>query len=100
MLNLILTVIQVLCAVGLVAIVMLQSGKDGGLGAITGSIAWTFYRFQCKTGISARMAKLWIKAAEYLPEDWLDFVLQFDNLCRSREEQYIKAGHVESFILT
>ena len=36
-LHIILTVIQVLCAVGLVAIVMLQSGKDGGLGAITGS---------------------------------------------------------------
>lgn len=75
-------------------------GDADTMGAITGSIAWTFYRFQCKTGISARMAKLWIKAAEYLPEDWLDFVLQFDNLCRSREEQYIKAGHVESFILT
>jgi len=36
-LHIILTVIQVLCAVGLVAVVMLQSGKDGGLGAITGS---------------------------------------------------------------
>ena len=37
-LHIILTVIQVLCAVGLVATVMLQSGKEGGgLGALTGS---------------------------------------------------------------
>lgn len=36
-LHIILTVIQVLCAVGLVAIVMMQSGKDSGMGVITGS---------------------------------------------------------------
>ena len=36
-LHIILTVIQVICALGLVVIVMMQSGKDGGLGAITGS---------------------------------------------------------------
>lgn len=36
-LHIILTVIQVLCAVGLVGIVMMQSGKEGGMGVITGS---------------------------------------------------------------
>ena len=36
-LHIILTIIQVLCAVGLVAIVMLQTGKNGLSGAITGS---------------------------------------------------------------
>ena len=36
-LHIILTVIQVLCAIGLVGIVMMQSGKEGGLGALTGS---------------------------------------------------------------
>ena len=36
-LHIILTVIQVLCAVGLVVIVMLQTGKNGLSGAITGS---------------------------------------------------------------
>ena len=36
-LHTILTIIQVLCAIGLVAIVMLQSGKDGLSGAITGA---------------------------------------------------------------
>lgn len=36
-LHIILTIIQVLCAVGLVAIVMLQTGKNGLSGAIAGS---------------------------------------------------------------
>ncbi len=36
-LHTILTVIQVICAVGLVVIVMLQSGKDGLSSAIAGS---------------------------------------------------------------
>lgn len=36
-LHIILTVIQTLCALGLVSIVMMQSGTEGGLGAITGS---------------------------------------------------------------
>ena len=53
-LHIILTVIQVLCAVGLVAIVMLQSGKDGGLGAITGSSEG----FMGKSKNSNREAKL------------------------------------------
>ncbi len=53
-LHIILTVIQVLCAVGLVAIVMMQSGKEGGLGAITGSSE----SFMSKTKNSNREAKL------------------------------------------
>ena len=36
-LHIILTVVQVICAVGLVAIVMLQTGKNGLSGAIVGS---------------------------------------------------------------
>jgi len=36
-LHIILTVIQLLCAIGLVAIVMLQTGKNGMSGAITGA---------------------------------------------------------------
>lgn len=36
-LHIILTIIQVICAIGLVAIVMLQTGKNGLSGAITGS---------------------------------------------------------------
>ena len=53
-LHIILTIIQVLCAIGLVAIVMMQSGKDGALGAITGSSD----SFMSKTKNSNREAKL------------------------------------------
>ena len=53
-LHIILTVIQVLCAIGLVAIVMMQSGKDGALGAITGSSE----SFMSKSKNSNREAKL------------------------------------------
>ncbi len=53
-LHIILTVIQVLCAIGLVAIVMMQSGKEGSIGAITGSSE----SFMSKTKNSNRDAKL------------------------------------------
>ena len=53
-LHIILTVIQVLCAIGLVAIVMMQSGKEGSIGAITGSSE----SFMSKTKNSNREAKL------------------------------------------
>lgn len=74
-------------------------GDADTMGAITGSIAWSFYRFQDKKGISARMAKLWIKTADYLPEEWLDFILKFDQLCRNREEKYHKHKVTEPIIL-
>ena len=74
-------------------------GDADTMGAITGSIAWSFYRFQSQTGISARMAKLWIQAVKYLPEEWLDFIPAFDSLCRDREEQYRKTGQAEPFLL-
>ncbi len=53
-LHIILTVVQVLCAIGLVAIVMMQSGKEGSIGAITGSSE----SFMSKTKSSNREAKL------------------------------------------
>ena len=55
-LHIILTVIQVLCAIGLVALVMLQSGKEGGLGAITGS-SDTFMSKSKNSGLEAKLAK-------------------------------------------
>lgn len=74
-------------------------GDADTMGAITGAIALTYYRFRSKTGISARMAKLWIKAVEYLPEKWLDIILTFDQFCRQREREYCTSGYVESVIL-
>lgn len=55
-LHTILTIFQVLCAVGLVAIVMLQSGKDGLSGAITGS-SEGFLAKNKNTGKEAMLAK-------------------------------------------
>ena len=62
-LHIILTVIQVLCAVGLVGIVMMQSGKEGGLGAITGS-SDSFFSKNKDASRDAQLAKLtkWIAA--------------------------------------
>lgn len=74
-------------------------GDADTMGAITGSIAWSFYRFRDKKGISRKMANLWIKTAGYLPEDWLDFIPEFDRACRSREEAYAKTGTAEAFVL-
>ena len=60
-LHIILTVIQVLCAVGLVVIVMMQSGKEGGLSAITGS-SDSFLSKNKSSSREAQLAKLtkWI----------------------------------------
>ena len=61
-LHLILTIIQVLVAVGLVAIVMLQSGKSAGLsGAIAGS-SESFMSKNKSSTLDAKMAKFtkWI----------------------------------------
>ena len=62
-LHIILTVIQVLCSIGLVAIVMMQSGKEGGLGAITGS-SDSFLSKNKSSSREAQLAKLtkWIAA--------------------------------------
>ena len=70
-------------------------GDADTMGAITGAIAWSFYRFQTAKGISVKMANMWIEAAGFLPEEWLDLVLEFDKLCRKREESYRSAGWVK-----
>lgn len=77
---------------------MSLGGDADTMGAITGAIAWSFYRFRSEAGISRKMASLWIKVADYLPEEWLDFIPEFDRLCRSREEAFA-AGKVEPFVL-
>ena len=56
-LRIIITIIQVLCAIGLVAIVMLQTGKNGLSGAITGS-ADGFMARNKNVGKEAMLAKL------------------------------------------
>ena len=58
MLNLILTIIQVICGLAVIAVVMLQSGKSAGLsGAIAGG-ADTFLSKNKARSADARMAKM------------------------------------------
>ena len=62
MLNLILTILQVICGVAVVAVVMLQSGKSAGLsGAIAGG-ADTFLSKNKAKSLDAKLAKMtkWI----------------------------------------
>ena len=58
MLNLILTVLQVLCGLAVIAVVMLQSGKSAGLsGAIAGG-ADTFLSKNKAKSVDAKLAKM------------------------------------------
>ena len=58
MLNKILTVLQVLCGLAVIAVVMLQSGKSAGLsGAIAGG-ADTFLSKNKAKSVDAKLAKM------------------------------------------
>ena len=64
-LNLILTVVQVLCGLAVIAVVMLQSGKSAGLsGAIAGG-ADTFLSKNKAKSVDAKLAKMtkWVAMA-------------------------------------
>ena len=59
MLNLILTIIQVVCGLAVIAVVMLQSGKSAGLsGAIAGG-ADTFLSKNKAKSVDAKLTK-WV----------------------------------------
>ena len=65
MLKLIVTIIQVLCGLVLIAVVMLQSGKSAGLsGAISGA-ADTFLSKNKAKSVDAKLAKMtkWVAVA-------------------------------------
>ena len=65
MINLVLTIIQVLCGLAVIAVVMLQSGKSAGLsGAIAGG-ADTFLSKNKARGVDAKLAKMtkWVALA-------------------------------------
>ena len=58
MLNMILTILQVLCGLAVIAVVMLQSGKSTGLsGAIAGG-ADTFLSKNKAKSVDAKLAKM------------------------------------------
>ena len=58
--NLVITVIQVLCSLVLVAIVMLQSGKSAGLSGSIAGVADTFMAKNKAKGWDAKLAR-WTK---------------------------------------
>lgn len=78
-----------------IRLVISLGGDADTMGAITGAIAWSFYRFRTEKGITVKMANLWIKIADLLPPDWLDIIPEFDRICRAREEEYRKTGTVK-----
>jgi len=55
-------------------------GDADTMGAIAGSIAWTFYRF-CEDGLSAQMLQMQEGANEYLPDDLIRLIDEFDRMC-------------------
>ena len=55
-------------------------GDADTMGAITGSVAWTYYRFH--GGLTEEMLRLRDQARSFLPEDFLRTVEEFDELCR------------------
>lgn len=57
-------------------------GDADTMGAITGSIAWTFYRFQSGTELTRDMRDLRELAKTYMPEDFIQTVEEFERLCR------------------
>jgi len=57
-------------------------GDADTMGAITGSIAWTYYRFRDGAGLNGDMQAMKQRAQEYLNEDFLQTVEEFDRLCQ------------------
>ena len=69
MINLVLTIIQVLCGLAVIAVVMLQSGKSAGLsGAIAGG-ADTFLSKNKAKSVDAKLAKMtkWVAILWVVP---------------------------------
>ena len=61
--------------------VIALGGDADTMGAITGSIAWSFYRFQSDEGLTADMLLLQKMAKQYLSNDFIQTVENFDHLC-------------------
>jgi len=67
--NLVITVIQVLCSLVLVAIVMLQSGKSAGLSGAISGMADTFLSKNKAKTMDAKLAKAtkWVAFVWWIP---------------------------------
>lgn len=56
-------------------------GDADTMGAITGAIAWSYYRAWSENGLSERMIQLRDLAKTYMPEDFIQTVEELDALC-------------------
>ena len=57
-------------------------GDADTMGAITGSIAWTYYG---RDGITPDMEALWAKASRFIPEELIERMLDFQDFCKKRQ---------------
>ena len=60
-------------------------GDADTMGAITGSIAWAYYRRQAGGELSLDMHTLRTYAKAFMPEDFIQTVDQFEQLCEGTE---------------
>ena len=60
-------------------------GDADTMGAITGSIAWSFYRFRTDEGMTEDMLQLQNLADDFMPEDFIRTVSEFDRLCQDTD---------------
>lgn len=60
-------------------------GDSDTLAAITGSIAWSYYRVQNGGSPTGSMQAVWASASGYLPKDLAGFVDEFDIFCRKEK---------------
>lgn len=56
-------------------------GDADTMAAITGGIAWSFYRFRTDGGLDADMLELKKLANDFMPADFIQTIEDFDSLC-------------------
>lgn len=56
-------------------------GDADTMGAITGGIAWTFYRFQTDESLTEDMRELQNLAKDFMPKDFIQTIAEFDRMC-------------------
>lgn len=70
-------------------------GDSDTIGAITGAIAWSFYR-GCWTEDMERMREY---AAKLLPKDFIETATEFEIICTHRMEAYDRFGIMKDILL-
>ncbi len=70
-------------------------------GAITGSIAWTYYAVQTGSlngSIDPAMLQIKSRAMTYLPEEFIEIANRFHEICRKRSGVYDRTGECASIL--